>query len=472
MSSLETSKMNKGNIVTLVLVFGLVFMILFVSIMGFVLYQLRASVKRVAWEESLHVAESGVDYYKWCLNNGVEGDCLREKSYYDVQGNLMGQFTLTVNTNTSCGDVVGREIISSGSTDDFPETSRKVKVSYGRTSVAKFAYLLNDSVWAGEDREIKGFYHSNGGIRMDGENKSLVTSHRDEWVCTSSFGCDSCPQDCRLDGSDCICPGVFTTTGNAHQDLFEYPVPSFDFEGITVDLAQMKEKAQSSGIYLPPVEDIDPEGEGYYLVLKNNSAVEVRIITDLSYVWGYNNEEGWHKDYFIISDQYLYNTFSIDSSCSLVFVEDNLWIEGEVEGKVTVASADLLDPNRDTSVVLPGDIEYYSQGEEDGFALMAEEDILISPSSPDNMELKGVYIAQKGHFGRNHYSGNIKDKLEIVGSVVSNGRVGTQWVSGSITVSGYRERENYIDTALIYDPPPFVPNVEVEFGIIRWEELE
>ncbi len=470
MLNLETLKMNKGNVITLVLVFGFIFMILFVSITGFVLYQMRASVKRVAWEESLHIAESGADYYRWCLNN--EANCLTEKDYYDIQGNLMGHFSLDVETDTRCGDVTGREVISSGNTGSFPEAVRKVKVSYGRTSVAKFAYLLNDNVWAGEDREIKGFYHSNGGIRMDGENKSLVTSYREDWVCTDSFGCDICPSDCHMNGWDCVCPGVFTTTGNARSDLFEYPVPSFDFDGITIDLAQMKSKAQSFGIYLPPVEDIDPSGEGYYLILKNNGTVEARIITSLSFVWGYDEEDGWNRDYFIISDDYLYDTFSIASSCPLLFVEDDLWIEGEVEGEITVASADLENPNSDTTVVLPGDIEYYPEGEEDGFALIAEEDVLISPSSPDNMELKGIYVAQKGHFGRNHYPGNIREKLEIVGSVISNGRVGTQWISGSVTVSGYRERENYTDTELIYNPPSFVPNIEAEFGIIRWEELE
>jgi len=157
---------------------------------------------------------------------------------------------------------------------------------------------------------------------------------------------------------------------------------------------------------------------------------------------------------------------------TMVFFEDNLWVEGEVEGKVTVASANLVEANIDTDIILPGDIEYSSGGSPDGLALIGENNVLISPSSPDNMELKGIFIAQKGHFGRNHYSGNIKEQLEITGSIVSNGRVGTQWVSGSVTVSGYRKRENYIDRNLIYSPPPFVPYTTFEFEIIRWQEVE
>ena len=88
------------------------------------------------------------------------------------------------------------------------------------------------------------------------------------------------------------------------------------------------------------------------------------------------------------------------------------------------------------------------------------------------MELRGIYIAQKGHFGRNHYPLNTKEKIEIYGSIVSNGRVGTQWTSGSSVVSGYLKRENYIDSELIYSPPPFVPSTSPEFNILDWEEIE
>ncbi len=476
MLNLETSKKSnfreKGAIITLVLVFGVIFLILLSSLLGFILFQLRTSVKGVAWNESLHLAEAGIDYYKWCLNNEAEGNCLLNKSYYDPAGNLMGEFSLDIDTTLSCGETIQRNIISSGWTEDFPDIKRKVAVSYGRDSVARFAYLLNDNVWAGPDREIRGVYHSNGGIRMDGENQSLVSSNRETWVCTSSFGCSSCPSDCNLEAGNCICPGVFTTTNNAQTDLFNYPVPSFDFEGITIDLAQIKVAAQDYDAYFPPVKDIDSDGDGYHLVFKNDGTFEVRIITDLSASWAYNYEQGWHWDYFNISDEYFYDTYSINPSCSAIFFEDNLWVEGVVEGKITVASANLVDANVDTNLILLGDIEYSLGGSSDGLVLIGEDNILISPSSPDNMELKGIFIAQKGHFGRNHYSGNIKDKLEITGSIVSNGRVGTQWISGSVTISGYKKRENYIDRNLIYNPPPFVPYTTFEFGVVRWEELE
>jgi len=465
---------NKGAVITLVLVSGFVFLILLSSLLGFILLQLKHSVQKIAWNEALEISEAGINYYRWCLNNGIEGLCELEKEYFDPEGNLIGEFSLEIIPTVSCGETIERKILSIGWTNKFPQTRRKVSVLYARISVAKYAYLLNDNVWAGADREIRGLYHSNGGIRMDGENQSLVTSAREEWVCTSSFGCSPCPisDGCRIEGSDCICPGVFTTTTNANPDLFDYPVPSFDFDGITIDLAQIKSNAQTSSIYLPPSTDINPQGKGYHLIFKNDGTFEAWLITGLQASWAYSLEEGWHYDYFTIESEYLYNSYSVDSSCSVIFIEDSLWPEGEVKGEITVASANLIDPNKDTDVILSGNIDYTVKDGSDGLALIGERNVLIGPDSPNQMELRGIFIAQKGHFGRNHYPGNIKDKLEITGSIVSNGRVGTKWTSGSVIVSGYLKRENYIDSKLIYSPPPFTPYAEYDFKIVKWEEIE
>ena len=246
----------------------------------------------------------------------------------------------------------------------------------------------------------------------------------------------------------------------------------FDFVGITIDLAQMKNSAQISGVYLPPSNQIDSGAKGYHLKFKNDGTFDIFIITQLSPTFAYSTEEGWHNDYFTISSEYFYQNFPIPPACSVVFTEDNLWLEGQVRGRATVASANLINPTLDTDVVLPGNIDYTAIDGSDGLAIIGERNILIGPQSLNIMELRGIYIAQKGRFSRNHYPGNIKEKLEIFGSIVSNGRVGTQWVSGSVIVSGYQKRESYFDSNLIYNPLPFLPYTDPDFKIINWEEIE
>lgn len=446
------------------------------GLLGFILLQLKQASQRVAWHQTLDIAEAGINYYYWCLNHGIQDDCLLEKDYFDTTGKSVGKFYLEISAEMSCGQTTKRIITSTGETDKFPKIQRKVQALYARPSLAKYAYLLNDNVWLGADHEIRGFYHSNGGIRLDGENQSLVTSARETWVCTDSFGCSPCPlaAGCVLQESECVCPGVFTTTANSNPDLFDWPTPPFDFEGITVDLAEMKEISQTDpeALYLPPSTDINPEAEGYHLILKNNGTFDVWIITELSASWAYSEEEDWHDDYFIINQESFYNTYSVTPACSLVFVEDNLWLEGELKGELTVASANLISPSQDTAVVLPGNINYTTLDGSDGLALIAEKNVLISPNSPNNMELRGIFVAQKGRFGRNHYPGNIKESLEINGSIVSNDRVGTQWLSGGSVISGYLARESYFDTNLVYDPPHFVPYLTPEYALVDWEEVE
>lgn len=476
--NLNKNKKNAGAILLLVLVYGAVFVLLLSGLFGFIFVQHRQVLQKVSWNQALDIAEAGINYYRWCLTHGLEQNCLSEKDYEDTSGNEVGVFSLDVDSTVSCGETIRRKIVSTGWTNDYPEVRRKVSVLYARTSVAKYSYILNSNVWIGDDHEIRGPYHSNGGVRMDGENQSTLTSAINEWACTSSFGCSPCPtaSGCRVSGLNCLCPGVFTATANSKPDLFSYPVPSFNFVGITVDLAQMKNIAQSQGVYLMPSVGINPNGKGYYLKffkdpVTGDGKFEAWIITSFSSTYAYSLEEGWHYDSFIITGKYLYNLYTIPSACSAIFVEDNLWIEGEIHGKVAVASANLIDANKDTDIILPGNVNYSVQDGSDGLTLIGERNVLIGPQSPNQMELRGIFVAQKGRFGRNHYTSNTKDKLEIYGSVISNGRVGTQWTSGSSVISGYLKRESYFDANLVYNPPVFTPVMDPELKMLQWEEV-
>jgi hypothetical protein len=480
---LQGRSLREGAILTLVLVYGSVFIILFGGLFGFIFIQHRQASQKVAWNQALDIAEAGMNYYRWCLNHGVEENCATPpegKDYYGPEGDLFGKFSLEISSIVSCEQTIQRSIVSTGWTEKYPDIKRKVSVLYARTSIAKHSYILNDNVWVGADHEIRGPYHSNGGVRMDGENQSTVTSAKENWICTSSFGCSPCPtgDGCWIQSSQCYCPGVFTTTDNAKPDLFSYPIPPFDFNAITVDLAQMKTASQTpgGGVYLPPSTDLDPNGKGYHIkffkdAVTGEGKFEAWIITNLSPTYAYSLEEGWHYDYFTITGEYLYNTYTIPSNCSAIFIEDKIWPEGVVKGKVAVASANLINPNVDTDIVLPANIDYSVKDGADGLTLIGERNILIGPQSPNQMELRGIFVAQKGRFSRNHYPYNLREKLEIYGSIISNGRVGTKWTSGGQVVSGYQKRESYFDANLIYNPPVFTPFLDPDFEILQWEEI-
>jgi hypothetical protein len=483
-------KIQKGAITTLVLVFGSVFLLLFSGLAGFLLLQLKESRQKAAWNQALTIAEAGINYYRWHLAHAPEDlqdgqdwccespPCLvcgpYEHDFSDPEGGVIGKYSLEITGNQQCGQISAVTITSTGWVDKYPNTKRTIRVKYVKPTVADYTYLLNDNVWAGADREIKGPYHSNRGIRMDGENKSLVTSAREDWVCTDSFGCSTCPDQCWTEESNCVCPGVFTTT-NGNEELFNFPIPPFDFNGITMDLAAIKSLTQEGqGIYLPP-----SDNEGYHLVFRNNRSIDVYEITELDAVYAYDSENGWHWEYSVIDEEAFLGNYPISDDCGLVFIEDDVWAEGEVKGKITTVSANLINPNTETDVWLEGNIEYTTKDGSDGLVLVGQHNNLIGLYVPDNMELHGIYIAQTGHFGRNHYPCTLywpeckRSSLEIFGSIVSNGRVGTKWTySNGSWASGFEKRENIYDPQQSSNPPPFLPCISEEHQFNEWEEME
>jgi len=483
-------KTNKGAIVVYVIVFGGISLMMLAGLLGYVVIQLRLAEQKSAWNEALGVAESGIDYYRWCLNNGVESDCEGWFDYTDQNGAPAGKYLIEVANSEMCGQTISRTITSTGQTDKFPKVKRTIKVVYARESVAKYSYVLNSDVWIGGDHEINGPYLSNGGIRMDGRNQSTISSAVllggfPEFLCydgdpwNSDNVCDSdCPiaNGCRTaSGNRCICPGVFATTANPTTGLFRINIPSFDFNSITSDLGTIKTAAiTGGGIYLPKSTTVpgyngvypNKTGRGYHLVFKDNGTVEVYIVTSL----------GSSPDNFSIAgqDQYTTPVFTVPPACSAIYVEDNVWPEGVIKGKVTLASANLiLNDNIDTDIYLNKDI-IYTDNDADGLAMIAENNVLIGKNSENDLELRAVIVAQKGKFGRNNYSGNFKDVLNIYGSVISEGRVGTQWVrtdTGQV-VSGYLQRYTYFDPGQVYNAPPFVAHTDPDFKIVSWEEME
>lgn len=489
---------NNGVIVIFALIFGSIFLFLSAGLLDFILLQSKQSLRKAAWNNSLYIAEAGMNYYRWHINqepkdiqDGEDWCCSEppckqdgfivcgpyEHNYYNPQGQLVGKFVLEIKAKEICGEILGVYVKSTGWTNQYPELKRKVQAKFSSSSIAEYAYIINDAVWAGGDREIYGKYHSNQGIRMDGTHNSLVSSAVSDWLCSSSFGCSSwnCPDGCESEGSYCRCNGV--AGAGSDKDLWKFPLPAFDFEGITADLNQMKILAQSQGKYYSPSEDINPLGKGYHIILRDDGLFDIKIITELQGIYVYSMNQGWHWSYERIIQEQDYQTgVSFNPGCGLIFAEDDIWAQGVLKGHITIASADLINPHKDTSCILNGNIDYTNLDGSDSLAIITEQDILIPLYSPNEMILRGVFVAQKGHFGREHYScwwywpECKRDNLMVYGSIVSNGRVGTKWSSSGLWASGYNERENYFDQKLASDPPPLLPYVSEELELISWEE--
>lgn len=465
---------QKGALLVLVLVFGTIFFVITVAFMGFVITQSQVQEVKLQQERALAIAEAGLNYYKWFLahnpddtthGTGLPGPYVIP--YEDSESGVVGEFSLDIASTTYCGEVANIEISSTGHTSEAPDITRTVYGRYARPTVAEYAYIINSNVWAGDDRTIVGPYHSNGGVRMDGVNNSTVSSGQETWSCTSSFGC----------GSTQTVDGVFGDGPNS--SLWNFPSVPINFTGLTVDLANMRDRAENGGgIYVPPSGDY-----GYHVTFNGDNTVTVRTVDQTYSYWGYTSENGWQVERNIIRDDDPYNTYTLNSECPLIFVEDKVWVDGAISEKITLAAADTDTYGVDHSIIINGDLTYSS--DEAGLLAVAEEDVLVGVVVPDDMEVNGIFVAQNGHFGRNHYtyydlpnpSGPAdyrpyyqRDSLTMNGTVVSNGRVGTKWTSGGTFISGFDTRYNSYDRDLVADPPPLAPNTSDDYKFVEWRQ--
>lgn len=443
----------------------------------FVTLEIRVEKRSVASQKAFGIAEAGLEYYKWRLahfpqdfqdGTGVAGPYIHP--YYDPQGGQIGQFSLEIAPSVLCGQAQWVDITSQGQTTEFPAVRRILKSRYTRPSVASYATIVNTNVWAGSDRIIKGRYHSNGGIRMDGTNDSLVTSALANWNCTPSFGCSS-PFETKS--------GVFGAGAGGGQGLWQFPVEPIDFNLISQDLTQIKSLAQTRGVYVPRPADIGyPTAKGYRVIFNADGTITINIVRNTTWVRAYNIQDDgtytWYRSYEVISQEAFYQTYTLPVSCSAMFFEGDIWIEGTVNGKMTIVSANLIDASIDTSVILNNNITYANTLS--GLTVIGEKNVRVPLYSPDTMTLNGIFVAQKGYFGRDHYETghtpwHIREKMILKGSIVSNKRIGTQWTSGGNIVSGYRNRDESYDSALATAPPPLTPFTDDEYKFVKWEEL-
>ncbi len=469
-SQLEARSSSRGVTVFLVLGFMGVFAVILGTVSSYVLMQGKYGQALYAREVALHVSEAGLEYYRWFLSHNpavmVNGVGLVSPHTYDVddpEGGSVGSATVTATTNLQCGAVQWVDLVSEGKADVSPLFSRTLSARYMRSSVAEYSYVLNGNVWAGASRTIRGPYHSNGGIRMDATHNSDVTSSVTTWTCDAGSGCPSTKN------------GVFGAGSNPA--LWTYPVSTITipFSATGVNFTDLRTKAQTQGgIYYAAASGSINE-RGYRLVFNAAGTVTIYRVTSTDEEESYSSQYSNTIEPSIIKGQTLLGTYNIPSSCSLMFFEDRVWVEGTVNGKVTVVAA-TPDAGTTPDTYLNNNIYYAAYDGTDGITVIAERNVLIPLVVPNTMEIHGIFIASNGHYGRDLFdTGDLppsldqyvtRSQLTTVGTVVSNGRTGTSWSNGT----GFQTRLDYYDQQLAFSPPPFTPIVSTDYKFTLWRE--
>jgi hypothetical protein len=186
-----------------------------------------------------------------------------------------------------------------------------------------------------------------------------------------------------------------------------------------------------------------------------------------------NDSGGWSSDQEGVNATTSLGTVSMPAN-GVIFAQDNVWVQGTVKGKVTVAvSKFATSASNYARIIISDNTKYLARDGSNAMGLMAEGDILIPKSAPDNLTIDGVMLSQKGHVYRRYYSPvAIKTNIEVYGGIITNLFWTWTWVNSddsTIVTDGYRNTNTIYDNYLTYGPPPSFPT-EANFKIISWSE--
>ena len=478
-----------------VLVYGLVIMfmisIILTSIIGFVASQTKYAFQVHAREQAFQIGESGIHFYRWYLAHQVEGRTAQqvatfwatgspygvgtpyEVEYRDPSGDAVGKYKLEVTPPATGSTIV--TVKSTGWTYRYPAQVRVIQVRFRRPSWSENAVLANDVMRFGAGTEVYGKIHSNNGIRFDGVAHNIVSSSLSQYDDPDHNGANEFAVHTHQTSVDPLPPAVVPARPDIFQAGRSFPVTTVDFNGVLGDLSNMKTVAQtgaSNNRYFPNL----ASDLGRKIILKTNDTYDTcRVASasltapatyDISSSNGYRRTNG--ADTCNTCSGLCLQNYTIPSD-GVIFVEDNLWLEGQVNGKkVTLVAADLLG-GAAPSVYIANDLLYTTYNGDDILGVIGQKNIEIPKASDTNLRIDAALLAQQGRVGRSNYgTGDIKTSITVFGAIATNLRYGFAWTNG-VQNWGYTTRNLYYDNNLLYYPPPYFPT-GTQYEMDLWQE--
>ncbi|MBI2037321.1 MAG: hypothetical protein HYT15_00090 [Candidatus Magasanikbacteria bacterium] len=449
---------NRGNILLVVMIFGTISLtVIVLGLTGYAVSENSASNKKHNSEMALQIADAGVNYYRWHLahnktdyydGNSTSTPGPYVHDYLDKDGTVIGQYSLEITPPSPGSSVV--EIKSTGWLSSQPNSRIIIKARVGFPSLTDYAFLTATDAWIGDTEVTHGKFHANGGIRFDGVGDAPITSAMATYTCKGDQGCGNDEK-----------PGIWGQGGPTQ--YWKFPVPAKDFTAVTASLAQIEENSdpEDGGIKFS-----SSGQQGWRLQFTSSSQFTAyKVLTTNCYKAKDVGSNSW---FWPCIDAASYDSGTVYNmpSNGYIFVDDTVWVDGVVRGRVTVGTS------VGKSIIINGNIIYTAKDGTDVLGLIAEQNVLIPKNSPDDLEIDAALLAQNGAAKRYYYSSNTKNSLLIYGSIITNKAWTWSWVNASsVVISGYVNTDATYDANLTYGPPPGFP-VGSEYNLLSWEVVK
>lgn len=488
MISKYSNKNNSGYVLIQVIVFGVIAVYLLGALTRWAVTDIKSSRSASDRELAIQIAEAGIDYYRWHLahspqdfqdGTGQSGPYVHD--FFDKNEDVIGKFILDITPPALGSSLV--VIKSTGSTNANPDITRTLQVKLAKPSFAKYAVAADSDMRFGDGTEIFGPIHSNGGIRFDGLAHNIISSSQpayddqDHDDVNNEFGVHTHVNVPPITGIDeTFRPNEAPPNEPQNRiDIFEagrqFPLPEVDFADITSDIATMKADAQSaSGFWRAGSGKM-----GYHIVLKTDNTFDLyqikKLLSAPNNCKARSNQPGWGT--WSINQETLLGNYQFPTN-GIIFLEDNVWIDGQIDdARLTIVAAILPDdPSTRKSITINKDLLYTNYDGTDVIGLIAQNNINVGLYSENDLRIDAALMAQKGRVGRYYYSSNcgtehIRSKITLWGMMATFLRYGFAYTNNT----GYQIRNLNYDSILLYAPPPSFPLTSDHYVTLSWEEI-
>ena len=478
--------MKRGYLIIQALVFGTIGTIIIGGLVGFAQINIKSARLFVLKERAFQIAEAGLEYYRWHLahapqdfqdGQGVAGPYVHQ--YKDKDSQVVGTFTLTITPPIIGSTIV--TIVSEGKVVEDASLSRKLEVKLAIPSLAKYAFVANSAMRFGIGTEVFGPIHSNGGIRFDGLAHNIVSSAVANYDDPDHSGGNEFGVHTHITPTDPLPPAVVPSRTDIFLTGRQFPLPAVDFTGLTADLATIKTNAQAGGRYFAGSGVL-----GYNLVLKIDDTFDLYTVNSLiaapSGCTNYLSQSGWGT--WSVNNQTLLGNYAFPAN-GLIFLEDNVWVEGQIQtARLTIAAGRFPEnPSTNASIAVNKDIRYTTYDGQDIIALIAQNNFNVGMVSNSTLTIDAALLAKNGRVGRYYYRPNAnwpasggssrcspyhtRPTISLFGMIGTNLRYGFAYTDGT----GYVTRNITYDGNLLYGPPPSFPLTSDQYTTISWREL-
>lgn len=475
-------KNKKGSALAYMLVIMTAVMIIMVSMLGYISSQLKFSFNRVEKEKAFQIAESGIYFYRWYLAHETSGKTaqqieafwngtvLGDPTAYEADYEGIGKYSIEVTRPNSGSTIV--IVKSTGWTYKMPNVKRTVQVRFRRPSWSEYVFLSNSFMNFGNLSVVYGKVHSNSGIRFDGTAYNTVSSLLPRFDDPShggsalEFGVHTHWPSADPSAPSYPWPSGTVPTKSNFIGGREFPVPEVSFSGVTADLANMKTEAQAGfGRYF------DSTGLGRKITVKSDGTYDVCTVARA-------NLNTLAISRYLASDG-VSECNNCSGSCSpsnypiidngVIFVEDNIWLEGYINNKrLSVVAANLSGGGDQADIYIGisnSNLRLAAYDCSNMLGLIAQRNVLVLNDCPDNFVIDAALLAQTGFVGINDNGFSSKTSITFNGAIASYLQPFFQH-----GVSGFDDRKYYFNNNLLYCPPPYFPT-GTEYTIDLWEEL-